>query len=144
MLVLQCHSLLLPNDRDGTSAISFFFPSMCVVISGHAFFALRRSANACTNCSATCDCFDASLFIQLIEGVLLPNSAIVFSVRSPPTPSITSHASTNPAISRSELVSLPAGLLNDFTSSVISSGHLHLNTVGIHLDPSPNTTPPTP
>ena len=144
MLVSQCHSLLLPNDRDGTSAISFFFPSMCVVISGHALFVFRRSANACTNCSATSDVFDASRFIQLIEGVLSPNNATVFSVRSPPTPSITSQANTIPAISRSELVIPPDGFSTDLTSFDISSGHFHRNTVGIHSEHSPNTTPPTP
>ena len=143
-LVSQCQSLLLPKDLDGTSAISFLFPSMCDVTSGHAFFVFNRSAIVCTNCSATMDCFDASLFIQLIDGVLSPNNAIVFSVRSPPTPSITNHAITIPAISRSEFVILPPGFSAVFTSRVISIGHCHLKTVGTHLEFSPKTTPPTP
>ncbi len=33
MLVLQYHSLLLPNDLDGTLAISFFFPPRYVSLS---------------------------------------------------------------------------------------------------------------
>jgi hypothetical protein len=138
--------LLLPNDLDGTSAISFFFPSMCDVINGHALFAFILNAKACTNCSATMDCFDASLLIQLIDGVLSPNNAIVFSVKSPPTPSITSHAITIPAISRSEFVILPPGFSAEFTSRVISIaiGHCHLNNVGTQLEFSPKTTPPTP
>ena len=136
--------MLLPNDLDGTSAISFFFPSICDVITGHAFFAFSRSAIACTNCSPTFDCFDANLLIQLIDGVLSPNNATVFSVKSPPTPSTTNHAITIPAISRSEFVIRPSGFLAEFTSRVILVGHFHLNTVGAHLDFSPNTTPPTP
>ena len=49
----------------------------------HAFVAFSRRANACTNWSATYELFDASLFTQLIVGVLSSNSAAVFSVRSP-------------------------------------------------------------
>ena len=117
---------------------------MCVVISGHALLAFMRIASACTNCSATRDCLDANLSIQLIDGVLSPSSDIDFSFKSPPTSSITIHANSIPAISRSELVILPLGFVRDFTSFVMSSGHCHRKTVGIHLDPSPNTTPPTP
>ena len=107
--------MLLPNDLDGTSAISFFFPSICDVITGHAFFAFSRSAIACTNCSPTFDCLDANLLIQLIDGVLSPNNATVFSVKSPPTPSTTNHAITIPAISRSEFVIRPSGFSAEFT-----------------------------
>ena len=117
---------------------------MCAVISGHALLVFNRNAIACTNCSATFDCFDASLFIHPIDGVLSPINAIVFSVRSPPTPSTTNHAITIPAISRSELEILPPGLSADLTSNVTSFGHCHLKTVGTHLEFSPNTTPPTP
>jgi len=144
LLVSQCHSLLLPNDRDGTSAISFFFPWMCVVINGHAFLAFNRSARACTNCSATSDFFDASFFVQLIDAMLSPKSATLFSVKSPTTPSITNHAITIPAISKSELVIRPFRFSTVITSFVTSSGHCHLKTVGMHSDSSPNTTPPTP
>ena len=81
---------------------------------------------------------------QLTEGELSLKSAICLWQRSFAVPSMQSHKSRYPAISRSELVSLPLGLSKDATSFRISSGHCKRKTVGVISDSSPMTTPPTP
>ncbi len=54
--VLQCHTGLLPNKREGTSAIVLRFPSICMGVRGHARWDLRHSAKACIKCSAMVYC----------------------------------------------------------------------------------------
>ncbi len=135
---------LLPNNLDGTSAILLRFPSMCIGVSGHACMAFKRSTRAWMRCSATRDRLDASQVTQLTDGKLSLNNVICFSRRLWQTPSMTSHSITNPAISRSEFVSLPVGLVNKMISCLMLSGHSHRNTTGVHADNSPKTTPPTP
>ncbi len=134
---------LLPNNLDGTSAILLRFPLMCIGVSGHACMAFRQSARAWMRCSATRDRLDASR-TQLTVGELSLNNVIRFSRKLWQTPSMTSHSITNPAISRSELVSLPVGLVNEMISCLMSSGHSHQNTTGVHADNSPKTTLPMP
>ncbi len=142
---IQCHAGLLPKVRDGTSPMAFCFPSMCSVINGHVLFVLSCRASACTECSATRDFWEARCKTQATVGMLLLKSTTHFSAKTQHTPSITSHSSNMPAISRSELVMLPVGFPNDLISFRISSGHSHRNTVGMHSESSPRTTTlPTP
>ena len=76
--VLHSHAGVLPNDRDGTSASAFRTPAMCSVVSGHACVALSRKASACTICSATSDCRDASRVTQLTVGELSLKVSLFF------------------------------------------------------------------
>jgi hypothetical protein len=108
------------------------------------FFALSRRTSACTKCSATRDFQEARRETQAAVGVLLLKSATRFSTKTLHTPSITSHSSNMPPISRSELVMPPVTFLNDLISFQMSTGHSQLNTVGMHSESSPRTTPPTP
>jgi hypothetical protein len=77
--VSHFHNGLLPNKRDGMSAIALHFPSMCMGVSGHARCILRCIAKACTRCSTTIDYFDARHVTQLIDGELLQNNVTRFS-----------------------------------------------------------------
>ena len=70
--------------------------------------------------------------------------AMHFSCRESQTPSITSHRKSIPAISRSKLVMLPVGFVNDFMSALISGGHSQRNTVGTHVKSLLTMTPLTP
>jgi hypothetical protein len=83
------------------------------VINGHVFFDLSLRASACTKCSATRGFQEARCETQATVVVLLLNSATCFSAKTLHTPSITSHSSNMPAISRSELVMLSVGFPND-------------------------------
>lgn len=62
-------------------------------------------------------------------------------------PSLASSApscSTTPAISKSELVTVPPGLASDTRASVMSFGHCTRHTIGDKEDSAPNHTPPAP
>jgi len=93
-------------------------------------------------CLATRDCLEARRLTQPIDGELSPSIAMCFSWRGLHTPSIVSHNSNRPAISRSEFVMVPLGFSNDTNCEQMSSGHCHQKTVGVHADSLPNTTPP--
>ncbi len=141
---LKCHCGTLPNERDGMSVMVFLLPFMCCGVSRqqHSFF--RRSASAAAKFAATMECHDASRVTQLTVGMLLLNSAIFFSLKSHITSSMTKNTISSPAISRSEFVIVPFGLLSDSTFSVISLGHCSRTTVGGHSLFSPTITPPKP
>ncbi len=141
---LHVHFGLLPKDRDSTSDIAFRLPSMCIGVSGHACWVFNRRARACIRFSATDDFFDASRVTHPIVGKLSLNNVTRFLRRLLHTPSITSHSISRPAISRSEFDIFPFGFCTVFISFLISVGHSYRNTVGVHADVSPNTTPPTP
>jgi hypothetical protein len=74
---------------------------------------------------------------QATIGMLSLNSATCFSAKTPYTPSITSHSSNMPTISRSELVMLPVGFPNDIISFQKPPSHFYRNTVGMHSESSP-------
>ena len=93
---------------------------------------------------ATKDRFKARRSTQLIDGELSPNIATQFSWRGPQTPSIVSHNSRSPTISRSEFVIVPSVFSLDINCVQMLSGHCHQKTVGVHTESSPNTTPPMP
>ncbi len=138
------HAELLPNDCNGTLAILLHFPLICIGVRGHVCMAFRQSTRAWTSCSVTSDRLDASQVNQLTVGEFSPNNVICFSQKLGHTPSMTSHSINNPAIFRLEFVSLPVGLVNTMMSCLMSTGHSHLNTTGVHADSSPNMTAPTP
>ena len=142
--VSQRQEGLLPNERDGTLEIAFLLPAIWMGVRGHALCNFRRKAKACIKFSATLERRDPRRATQPINGELSPNSAIHFSASKPLIPSMTSHRSRRPAISKSELLMVPAGLSNESTWVRTSSGHCQRNTVGTHPDSSPTTTPPTP
>ena len=119
----QYHSATLPNDRDGMSVIAFSFPGMWTGVMGHAPLIFSRSANARTNCAATAECRDASLVTQLTVGLLSLNRATRRSRNVPHTVSITNQRNNKPAISRSEFVMEPRGLVKETRFCFISSGH---------------------
>ena len=49
----QNQEVLLPNERDGISVLSFYSPQMCKRVNGDAPDLFRHNANACTKCIAT-------------------------------------------------------------------------------------------
>ena len=126
------------------SVMVFSLPLMCYGISGQQRSFFRRSASAATKFATTMECRDASRVTQLTVGVLSLNSAIFFSFNLHITSSMTKNTNSSPAISRSEFVIVPFGLLADFTFLVISLGHCSRTTVGGHLLFSPTITPPKP
>ncbi len=109
---LQCHARLLPNDREGMSAIAMRFPAMCIGVKGQVLCCFARRANAWTRCSATVERFDASFVAHPIVGELSLKRASRFSSRGPQTSSMVSHRRTRPAISKSEFVMRPSGLVS--------------------------------
>jgi hypothetical protein len=141
---VQVHVGLLPKERDRMSAILLHTPSMCNDVNGQVCIVFSRRAKAWTSRSATRDRFDASHVSQLTVGELLLNKVTRFSRRLSQMPAITNHSITSPAISKSELVSLPVGLFRDMMSCFMSSGHSQQNTTGVHAEISPSTTPPAP
>jgi hypothetical protein len=56
---------------------------------------------------------------------------------------MTSHSRRIPAISKSEFVIHPVGLVLEWMFDVMSKGHCQRKTVGMHSARSPMTTPPT-
>ena len=120
---LQCHLGSDPKEREGISASAFFFPGMCTGVSGQEFETLIRNARARMRWAAILECFDAMRVAQLTVGELSLRIATCRFFRSPPTCSTHSHNSSNPAISRSELVRVPVGLSKDTTLLDTSGGH---------------------
>ena len=127
---LQCHAGLLPKDHKGMSAMAIYFPAICIGVKGQAFCCFARSANAWTRCSATVERFEASLVAHPIVGELSLNKVSRFSSRGPQTSSIVSQRRTRPAISKSEFVMRPLGLVDVLMSAVTSGGHCHRKIVG--------------
>ena len=141
-LDLQCHAGLLPNDREGMSAMAIRFPAICIGVKGQAFCCFARRANAWTRCSATVERFEASLVAHPIVGELSLNKVRRFSSRGPHTSSMVSHRRTRPAISKSKFVMRPSGLVAVLMSLVTSGGRFHQKIVGTQGDSSQITTPP--
>ena len=119
---MHVHARLLPNDCDGTSAIAFYLPLICIGVSGHACMIFKQSARAWMRCSVTKDRRDASQVAQLTVGELSLKSVICFLRRSGHTPSMTSHCITNPAISRLELEIVPVRFDDEIMFRFMSSG----------------------
>ncbi len=115
-----------------------------MALAGSSAVFFRQSASAATKFAATMECRDASRVTQLTVGVLSLNSTIFFSFNLHINSSMTKNTNSSPAISRSEFVIVPFGLLSDFTFSVISLGHCSRTTVGGHSLFSPTITPPKP
>ncbi len=141
---LQCHVGLLPNDCEGMSAIAIRFPVMCIGVKGQAFCCFAHRAIAWTRCSATVERFEASFVAHPIVGELSLNRVRCFSSRGPHTSSMVSHRRTSPAISKSEFVMRPSGLVAVLMSLVTSGGHCHRKIVGTHGNSLRITTPPAP
>jgi hypothetical protein len=141
---VHVHAGLLPNERDGMSAILLRTPSMCSGVNGQVCVAFSRNASAWISCSATTDRLDANRVTKLTVGELSLNKVTRFSRRLSQTPSIASQSITSPAISKLEFVSLPVGLVEDTMSCFMSSGHSQWNTTGVHAVFSPSTNSPAP
>ncbi len=132
--ILHVHLGLLPKDQDGMSEIAFHLPLMCIGLSRHACWVFSRSARACIWFLAIIDLLDASCITHPTVGELLLNSVMRFLQRSLHTPSIMSHSMSRPAISRSKFDIFPFGFYNVFMLFLMSFGHSHRNTVGVHAD----------
>ncbi len=141
---LHVQAGLLPNNHDGTSAITFCLPLICIGVSGHACMIFKQSTRAWTRCSATNNCRDASQVAQLTVGELSLKSVMHFLRRSGHTPWMTSHSITNPAISRSEFEIVPVRFDNEIMFCFMSIGHSHQKITGVHADSWRMTTPSTP
>ncbi len=111
------------KDREGMSVSELSTPAMCRGINGEALLSWRRNASARTSCIATFECFAVRRCTQCTIGELSLNSATWALVSEGHTSSITSHSKSNPAISKSEFVMVPFGLLTDQMSAVMSGGH---------------------
>jgi hypothetical protein len=138
-LVLECHFFLLPNESEGMSVMEFSSPAIWSGVIGHVPCNLSRSARALIMFANTSNPRVARRWTHPKVGELLLNRATFFSRRFPHTASMTSHRNSKPAILRSELDISYAWYL-----SLVTWGHSHLNTVGMHALFSPNTTPPMP
>jgi hypothetical protein len=141
---MHVHTGLLPNDCDGTSAIAFHLPSICIGVSGLACMIFKQSARAWTRCSTTNDHWDASQVAQLTVGELSLKSVMRFLRRSGHTPSMTSHSITNPAILISEFEIVPVRFNNEIMFCFMLSDHSHWKSTGVHADSLPATPAPTP
>ncbi len=138
--VLQSHFFSLPNECKGMSIMEFSSPAIWSGVIGHVPCNLSRSARALMRLADTSNPQVARRrWTHPTVGELSLNRATFFSQRFPHTDSMTSHRNSKPAILRSELEISFAWYL-----SLITWGHSHLNTVGVHASSSPNTTPPTP
>jgi hypothetical protein len=135
---------LLPNDREGMSAIAMRFLAICIGVNGHAFCCFECRAIAWTRWSATVERFEASFVAHPIVGELSLNRVRRFSSRDPQTSSMVSHRRTRPAIFKSEFIMRPSGMVAVLMSLVTSGGHFHRKIVGTQGDSSPITTPPAP
>lgn len=142
--VLQNHFGSDPNDRDGMSVIALSTPAICCGVNGEAFVSCKRRARARTSWIAMCECFAARCWTQCTVGELLLKSAMWAFVRSWQVASMTSQSISRPAISRSEFVIVPVGLLSETMLSEISFGYCIRNTVGVVDLSSPTMTPPRP
>ncbi len=75
-------------------------------------------------------------------GVMLLNRAIFCLRKSHTISSMMRSTRSRPAISKSEFVIVPLGLLSDLTLLVISASHCRQTSVGGHSLFSPTMTPP--
>ncbi len=142
--VLKCHCGLVPKERDGISVMVFSFPLVCCGVSGQHRCVLSRRVRAAIRFAATIECRDDKHVTQLTVGVLLLNNVIICSRKSHTISSMTRSTRSSPAISKSEFVIVPFGLLSDFTFLVMSSGHCKRTTMEGHSLFSPSMTPLNP
>jgi hypothetical protein len=105
-LVLQNHFGSLPKEHKGISVIEFSLPAMWSGVIGHVPFNFSLSARSRMRCADTIKLQVAKQRTHPTIGELLLNSATLCLQRSPHTDSLTSHRSSSPAISKSELVIL--------------------------------------
>jgi hypothetical protein len=143
LLVLHSHSLTLLNKCKGMSVRAFSMPGIQTGVSGHVCLMLRQRASTRTSCAAIHDFCNAILLTQLTVGKLLLNSAMCLCAKSGAIASTQSHRNSRPAISRSELLSFPAGLSKETRSFDFAVGHWSQKTVGGRSKSSLTTTPPT-
>jgi hypothetical protein len=88
---------------------------------------------------------EAMRVVQETAGELSePIADCVPAMSAPSLTSKTVWCNNTPAISKSELVSLPWGFWSDTTSRVMSVGHWTRHTTGDRGDFAPNHTPPAP
>ena len=117
---------------------------MCNGVMGQANLALIRNASTLRSSPAGSERFDAILSTHDTDGLLSLRSRMCLCFKSPTMCSTMSQRRTRPAISKSEFVILPVGLLSVWSWDVMLAGHLNRKTVGGHPLFMPNTTPPTP
>ncbi len=86
----------------------------------------------------------AILSTQLIVGELKLNSAMCLCAMFGAIDLMQSHRNSSPAISRSELLIFPFGLLKEMWSWEMSDVHWKRKTIGGSADNSPTTTPMMP
>jgi hypothetical protein len=96
---------------------------MCKGVTGDTLAFFIRRASARTSCPATTELFEASLSTHETVGWLSLNNATCAPGLKLHTASMTRKRNKNPAISKSEIESLPAGFSLVFKSFFTSSGH---------------------
>ena len=133
-----------PKDLDGMSVRALSTPAMCRGVRGELWRIWSRRARTRTRFIATRECLEARRWTQWTVGVLSLIRATCLLWRGGQTASITSQRSRRPAISRSELVSVPSGFVTDTMFWRIDGGHLKRKTVGGTAMFSPMTIPPHP
>jgi hypothetical protein len=133
------------NERDAMSAMVLSIPAMDTHSSGLVRCRCCRSANARSRCPAITDLDEWRRAHHATVGVLSQNSPTWQCWRLiGATHSSTSQARSSPAISRSEFVIVPFGLLEDTTFLVMSGGKAIRHTIGLMCVVPLNHTPPAP
>jgi len=134
----------LVDKHDVPSAMVLRWPGMWyVVVSGKAWHASIWIARACSRCAAVFALDDSNHDAQATVGVLSQPIAMWLCCRST-RHSRTSHGPNSPAISRSKLVMVPAGLILEQMFSWVEAGKvIHQTMAGscflppIHMPPAP-------
>ncbi len=112
-------------------------------VNGHVCWMLRWRASARTSCAVIRDFCNAILLTQLTVGELLLKSVMCLWAKSGAIALTQSHRNSRPAISRSELLIFPIGLLKDTRFSDTVVDHWSQKTIGGSSESSLTTTPQT-
>ena len=123
----QFHRCPCRKERDGISAISLALPATCNVIIGAAHITRCLMAKARTSLAPILDFGDIRDAYAQVGVLSLRAKADRWCVSA--ICSSTNHASSSAAISKSEFVRDPVGLLSITTSLLTASGHSTRHTV---------------
>jgi len=131
------------NAQDAKSAMPFFMPTMCKVVSGDAWHVLILTANILNSCAALTAFVDSNLEAHATIGVLSHQHATCVWAKLAKF-SNTSQCKIKPSIWRSKFEMVPLELSYDTICAWISFGSLTHQTIGGKWHSKPNQTPPAP
>jgi len=130
-------------ERDARSAMRFVLPATWKAASGDAWQASMRNASARIRCAAVFALDASRREVHATVGVLSQPDATCACWRFAMF-SRTIQCISSPAISRSEFVIVPVGLVWDTNCCCILWGNCIRHTIGGRFRSPPNHTPPAP